>query len=92
MFTEEILKKSNEFDMWITGRVAIIHDLYDEDSANDQTFIILHSTMGKWTITRFIMTSITKSKNNIYVSNDYVDISTEEAFELLLSEYSCRLS
>jgi len=85
MFTEEILKNSKEFKDWVTGRVALIHNTYYDSKVPYQTYIVIHSDMGKWTITRF-WKSI--GKDIINVSNDHVDISTEEVFKLLLSDYS----
>ena len=92
MFTEQELKNSQEFKEWITGVVALIHNTYWDSKEPYQTYIVLHSNMGKWTITRFW-----KSPNNkfqldrIHVSNDYVNVSTNEVFGLLLSQYSCGL-
>lgn len=83
MFTEEILKNSKEFKEWVTGRVALIHNTYYDSKDPYATWIVLHSDMGKWTITRFF-----EIGGKIQVSNDHVDISTEETFKLLLSDYS----
>ena len=84
MLTEEILKNSKEFKDWVTGRIALIHNVYhDSPVTTYKTFIVLHSDMGKWTITRFFTIG---SKLN--VSEDHKDISTEEAFKILLTEYS----
>ena len=84
MFTEKILKDSKEFKDWISGKVALIHDLYHDDKFGDSpAFIVLHQDMGKWTITRFF-----EIGGKIQISNDHVDISTEEVFKLLLSRYS----
>jgi hypothetical protein len=83
MFTEEILKNSKEFKEWVTGRIALIHNTYYDSKEPYATYIVLHSDMGKWTITRFF-----EMGGKIQVSNDYVDISTEETFKLLLSDYS----
>lgn len=89
MFTEEILKNSTEFKDWVTGRVALIHNTYFDSVEPYQTYIVLHSDMGKWTITRFWRSPNRKDQlDRIHVSNDYVDISTEEVFKLLLSKYS----
>ena len=87
MFTEEKLKESKEFKEWISGRVALIHNCYYDSKDPYGSYIVLHSDMGKWTITRFF-----EMGNKIQVSVDYSDISTEETFKLLLSEYSRGLS
>jgi hypothetical protein len=87
MFTEEILKNSKEFKDWVKGRVALIHNPYYDSKEPYAAYIVLHSDMGKWTITRFF-----EMGNKIQVSNDYVDISTEEVFKLLLTKYSNSLS
>ena len=87
MFTEETLKASKEFKEWITGRVALIHNCYYDSKEPYGSYIVLHSDMGLWTITRFF-----EMNNKIQVSQDQVDISTEECFKLLLSEYSRGLS
>lgn len=83
MFTEEILKNSKEFKEWVTGRVALIHNTYYDNKEPYATWIVLHSDMGKWTITRFF-----EGGGKIQVSNDHVNVSTEETFKLLLSDYS----
>jgi hypothetical protein len=84
--TEERLKESKEFKEWITGIIALIHNVYHDNKDQEfKAFIVLHSDMGKWTITRFF-TDLSGEK--IHVSNDYVDISTIEVFQKLLSEYS----
>lgn len=82
MFTKEKLQNSKEFKDWIHGKVALIHNTY-LDKVSYAAFIVIHSDMGKWTITRFF-----KTGDKIQVSVDYKDISTVEVFELLLSEYS----
>jgi len=83
--TEQSLRNSKKFKEWVTGRISLIHNIYD-DSDDYSTFIVLHSDMGKWTITRFF-----KISDSIQVSNDYSDISTEEVFKLLVTKYSRRL-
>jgi hypothetical protein len=89
MFTEEILKNSKEFKEWVTGRVALIHNNYYDSEKSFATYIVLHSAMGKWTITRFWQSPNRKDRlGKIYANNDHVDISTEETFKILLSDYS----
>lgn len=89
MFTEEELKNSPEFKTWIGGRVALIHNTYFDSVEPYQTYIVLHSDMGKWTITRFWKSPNRKDQlNKIWASVDHRDVSTEEVFKLLLSEYS----
>ena len=83
LLTEEVLKNSEEFKKWITGKVSIIHNTYYDSKEIYYSWIVLHSDMGKWTITRFF-----EMGGKIQVSNDYVDISTEEIFKILLSKYS----
>jgi hypothetical protein len=77
MLTEEILKNSQEFKDWVTGSF-LIHNLFDDVYP---TYIVVHSDSNKdnWTITRFFLMG-----GKIQVSNDHVDISTEETFKLLL--------
>ena len=86
MFTRKELKNSQEFKDWVTGKVSIIHNTYHDSGDNYAAYIVIHSDMGKWTITRFF-----KTGNKIQISNDFVDISTTEVFELLLSKYSSGL-
>ncbi len=83
MFTEEVLKNSKEFKDWITGKVALIHNVYYDSKESYATWIVVQGDMGKWTITRFFEMS-----GKIQVSNDHVDISTEETMKILLSDYS----
>jgi len=83
MFTEEVLKNSEVFREWVTGKVALIHNTYHDSKDPYYVWIVLHSDMGKWTITRFF-----EMGDKIQVSNDHVDISSEEVFKLLLSDYS----
>ncbi len=91
MLTEEILKNSKEFKQWINGRVSLIHDTYGGEGL--PSFIVLHSNMGKWTITRFWQSPNKLTElDKIRVSNDYVDVSTDEVFKILLSEYSRALA
>ena len=88
-FSVEELKNSKEFKDWVTGRVALIHNTYFDSRTPYETYIVLHSDMGKWTITRFWKSPNRKDQlDKIHVSNDYVGISTEEAFVKLLSDYS----
>lgn len=88
MLTIEILKNSEEFKSWINGKVALIHDIY-QGSEGLPSFIVLHSDMGKWTITRFWRSPNRKDQlEKIHVSVDYQNISTTEVFELLLTKYS----
>jgi|GEM_PF-7070049 len=89
MFTEENLKNSTEFKKWITGRIALMHNTYFDSKEPYQTYIVVHSDMGKWTITRFWKSPNRKDElDKIHVSNDHVEISTEEVFKILLSDYS----
>jgi len=89
MFTEENLKNSTEFKEWITGRIALMHNTYFDSKEPYQTYIVVHSDMGKWTITRFWKSPNRKDElDKIHVSNDHVEISTEEVFKILLSDYS----
>lgn len=89
MLTEEDLKNSKEFKEWITGRVALIHNLYPDSEEPFPTYIVIHSDMGKWTFTRFWRSPNRKDQlDKIHVGNDYENISTEDAFKILLSDYS----
>jgi len=89
MFTEENLKNSTEFKEWITGRIALMHNTYFDSKEPYQTYIVVHSDMGKWTITRFWKSPNRKDElDKIHVSNDHVEISTEEVFKILLADYS----
>lgn len=89
MFTEENLKNSTEFKEWITGRIALMHNTYFDSKEPYQAYIVVHSDMGKWTITRFWKSPNRKDElDKIHVSNDHVEISTEEVFKILLADYS----
>ena len=83
MITEEFLINSKEFKEWITGKVALIHNTYYDSKEPHTSYIVIHSNIGNWTITRFF-----EIGGKILVSNDYVNVSTEEAFKVLLSNYS----
>ena len=83
MFTEEKLKSSTEFKEWVNGRIALIHNCYYDSKEPYGSYIVLHSDMGKWTITRFF-----EMAEKIYVSEDYSNISTEDVFRVLLADYS----
>lgn len=82
-FTLDELKNSSEYKDWITDRVSLIHNTYYDYKVPYASYIVLTSDMGKWTITRFF-----KIGESIQVSVDYTDISTEETFKVLLSDYS----
>lgn len=90
MFTQEILKQSKEFKDWVSGKVSLIHNTYFDSKEPYQTWIVVHSNEeGKWTITRFWQSPNRKDQlDKIHVSNDYVDISIEKVFEVLMSDYS----
>lgn len=89
MFTEEVLKASKEFKDWVTGRVALIHNVYHDSQEPYAVYIVIHSDMGKYTITRFWQSPNRKDQlDKIYVSNDYVDVSSEEVFTALVTDYS----
>ncbi|MCP4668151.1 MAG: hypothetical protein GY849_17515 [Deltaproteobacteria bacterium] len=82
MLSLKKLKNSNEFKTWVTGRISLIHDVYGDNYA----FIVIHSDMGKFTITSFFGT-----QNKIQVSNDFVNISTDEVFQKIISDYTSTL-
>ena len=90
ILTEEILKNSPEFKTWIKGRVSLIHNTYHDSKDPYPAYIVIHSSdMGKWNITRFWKSPNRKDQlDKIHVSNDHSDISTDEVFKLLLSDYS----
>lgn len=89
--TQEILIKSEEFKDWIgDDKVALIHNTYYDSKIPYASFIVIHASEdqqenSKWTITRFFPFIGTERIN---VSVDYSDISTEECFKILLTEYS----
>ena len=41
MFTEEKLKNSKEFKEWVTGNIALIHNLYHDTKEPYQTWIVI---------------------------------------------------
>jgi hypothetical protein len=87
--TAEELKNSPEFKQWITGRVSLIHNTYWDAKEPFYAYIVLHSEMGKWTITRFWKSPNMKDQvSKMQVSVDYTNISTDEVFGLLLTKYS----
>ena len=83
MLTEEKLVNSPEFKQWIKGRVSLIHNCYYDAKEPYGSFIVLTSDLGKFTITRFF-----EMADKLQVSVDHKDVSTEEMFKILLSEYS----
>ena len=88
-FTINELKSSPEFKSWVKGRVSLIHNIYSEGMP---TYIVLHSDMGKWTVTRFWKSPNRKdSLDKIHVSQDLVDVSTDEVFAALVTDYSRNL-
>lgn len=86
MLTVEDLKNSPQYKEWVTGKMVLIHNTYWDSKEPYEAYIVLHMDMGKVTITRFFM-----GGNKIQVSNDHIDISVEETFEILLSQYSSGL-
>lgn len=88
MFTEAELKNSAEFKDWIKGKVSLIHNTYHDSKEPYGAYIVLHSDMGKWTITRFWQSPKKDQLGKIYVSVDHKNISTEEVFQILLTKYS----
>ncbi len=84
--TVEELKNSTIFKQWVKGRVSLIHNTYWDAKEPFDAFIVLHSDMDRWTITRFWNHSIIGT--DIQISVDYSDISADEVFALLLSKYS----
>ena len=77
--TKKDLIESEKVQKWVTGKVALIQDIYGDGYA----FIIIHSDMGKFTITRVF--------GNFQISNDYVGISAIEVFEKIFSDYSDKM-
>lgn len=88
--TEEKVKNSPEYKEYVTGQVALIHNVYCANNENDNSvYIVIHCEWGKWTITRFWTSPNRKDRlDKILVINDYVDISSVEVFKALLSDYS----
>ena len=78
------LKNHIVFKQWIDGYVNYIFRLRKDE--NDDTFVVIHSKMGKFTITRIFKLKTGK----LMVSVDYKNISTNEVFELLVTKYSER--
>lgn len=91
--TQEALKESPEFKEMVTGRIVLIHNPYYDHKDNiSNCFIVIHSKMGRYTITRFWRSpNLKQNSERIWKNNDYVDITAEEVFKVLLSDYSTGL-
>ncbi len=84
LLTEDILKASSQFKEWINGTVHLIHNCYYDSKEPYGSFIVVHSINDKYfTITRFFLMG-----GKIQVSQDYVEVSMNKVFQLLLSDYS----
>ena len=88
MFTEQQLKESAEFKEWVTPEnVVLIHNCYYDSKEPYGSYIVISKedddNPSLYTITRFF-----QGGNNINVSVDYQDVTAEEIFPLLLSDYS----
>lgn len=101
--TENGLKESSEFKDWITGKVALIHNIY-----HDSTFIIVsdendyeHEDIKWQDVSRsefqemnsriegsWTITRFFLLGDKIQVSVDHSDVKTEDIFKILLSQYS----
>lgn len=94
MFTQSVLENSTEFKGWIgKDRVVLIHNTYHDNEDITPGYIVIHTSgMGKFSITRFWQSPNRKDQlDKIHVSADQRDISAEEVFALLLSDYSSGL-
>ena len=84
-FTEDELKNSSEFKEAITGRISAIHMV----AANDgglPLFLVFHSSMGKFTITKFHKSPNKKTElDKIRFSNVETDISVDELIQFFLN-------
>jgi len=87
--TLERLKKSDEFNKWVNGRVSLIHEFYTNEPESASAFLVIHSDMGKYTLTRFWHSLNRKDQlEKIHVSQDSVNVAGDDVFRLLLSQYS----
>ena len=88
--TVEEVRNSPIYKELVTGRVSLIHNTYWDSRTPMEAYIVIHSDMGKWTITSFWKSPKSKGEK-LFGKNDYVNISTDEVFALLLKEYSTGL-
>lgn len=84
MFTTEELIGSIEYKEWVTEPVVLIHNTYHDAVEPYQTYIVIQSLGdGLYSITRFF-----KSGNRIMVSVDHNNVTAENVFSILLTDYS----
>lgn len=83
MFTEQELKECELFKTLVIGRAGLIHNCYYNESNVTPAYIVIHSDMGQWTISRFW-----KTNGKIYGENDFTNVSTIEVFKYLLTKYN----
>lgn len=84
MLTKEILLASKEYKDWVKKEPFLIHNVYYDSSENYAVFIvIILNKNDKFDIIRFF-----EGGNKIQVSCDYQNLSIEETFKKLLSDYS----
>lgn len=89
-FTQEKLKDSIQFKEWITDKIALIHNAYWDDKSDYAAWIVIQwheDSGGTYSITRFFE----NSNNKIMVSVDHNNLTAEEVFQILLSDYSTGL-
>jgi hypothetical protein len=76
-FNKDVLKQSQVYRNWVTGDVALIHNIYDDNVS--PTYVVIHSqNSGYWSVTRFFAID-----EIIHVSADHVDIPCKEVFKIL---------
>ena len=83
-FTVDYLKNTTLYKELVNGFVSLIHNVYYDSKGSEPVYIVIHSNAGKWTVTRFFRIGGDK----LHASNDYVEISTNELMQKLLSNYS----
>jgi len=85
MLTIKTLEASELYLLWVTARVVLTRNIYRDGNA---TFIVIQDLgNGKYSITRFFETV-----ENMNVSLDHKELTSEEVFKVLTEEYSVGLS
>jgi len=85
MITIKTLEASELYSLWVTARVVLTRNIYRD---GDATFIVIQDLGGsKYSITRFF-----KMGNDMHVSLDHKELTSEEVFKVLTEEYSVGLS
>lgn len=83
--TKEALLKSDIFNELATGVVGLIHYSHKGFYSSRPLFIVLHSDMGKWTMSLFWISPNRKDQLDVIRGrNEYINKSTVEMFDILL--------